>query len=661
MGQATSMRRGRRPALVAGLLGATFASVVAGGCGAGKVGGGAAGGAGTAGGAAGATGAGGHLGGAGASGGTGAGGRGGAAGTGIAGATGAAGRATLDAGATSDAGTTKDAGPTYEVAPPPPAGRGATVPWLEYEAEAGSVRGTVLGPGRDFGTIPAESSGRRAVQLGAVGDFVELTSTQRANALVVRYVLPDAPGGGGTTATLSLYVGGTFRQAVTLTSKYAWSYGGEASTANGPGTGAHHFYDEARALVGDIPAGTKVKLQKDAADTAATYVVDLIDLEYVAPPTAKPTGFLSLTADCGATADDGQDDGHALQACADTAKGRNMGVWIPPGTFDFPSALPDLLGVGISGIAVRGAGMWYSSLRGPFARFHLLTGNCRFSDFAILGETVTRDDTGIDNGFNGGAGTGSRLENVWVEHTKVGFWVGAGNANVANGLVITGCRFRDLFADGVNLCNGTSNSEVVNSHFRNTGDDAAVTWSPAATGVNTANVIHFNTVQVPWRANCFGVYGGRDNRIEDNLCYDTVTYPGILIAQQFTSQPFSGTTTIARNSLVRAGGFMFNQQHGAIKVFSQQGPIAGLLVKDVTVDSPTFSGVLFQGPDVLAGATFDHVTITGAGTYGFLWLSSANGGATFSNVTVTGSAMGGSFYEPGATFDVTKGAGNSGW
>ncbi len=635
---------------------AAFAVICANGCGVGMVGSGAEAGAGTTGAAAGAMGAAGATG---ASGSPGAAGHGGA--TGAAGTTGAAGHAPPDAGAAPDASTMKDAGPVFEVMPPPTAGRGATVPWLEYEAEAGTVHGTTLGPGRDFGTIAAESSGRRAVQLGAVGDSVEITSTQRANALVVRYVLPDAPGGGGMTATLNLYVDGTFRQALTLTSKYAWSYGGEQGTVNQPGAGAHHFYDEARALVGDVAPGAKVKLQKDAANTAATYVVDLIDLEYVAPPATKPTGFLSLTADCGAVADDGQDDGHALQACADTAKGRNVGVWIPPGTFDFPSQLADAQGVAVSGIAIRGAGMWHSTLRGPFARFHLLTGNCRFSDFAILGDTVTRDDTTPDNGFNGGAGAGSRLENIWVEHTKVGFWVGAGNTNVTTGLVITGCRFRDLFADGVNLCNGTSTSEIVNSHFRNTGDDAAVSWSPAATGVNTANVIHFNTVQVPWRANCFGVYGGRDNRIEDNLCYDVVTYPGILVAQQFTSQPFSGTTTIQRNTLVRTGGHMFNEEHGAIKVFSQQGPIVGLVLKDIAIDSPTFSGLLFQGPADLTNATVDHVAITGAGTYGVLWRSSASGGAMFTNVTVSGSVQGGSFYEPGATFDVNKGAGNAGW
>ena len=62
--------------------------------------------------------------------------------------------------------------------------------------------------------------------------------------------------------------------------------------------------------------------------------------------------------------------------------------------------------------------------------------------------------------------------------------------------MITGSRFRNLFADGVNFCNGTSNSVVENSHFRNTDDDALASWAPSKdAGVNTNNVFGFNTVQ----------------------------------------------------------------------------------------------------------------------------------------------------------------------
>ncbi len=252
---------------------------------------------------------------------------------------------------------------------------------------------------------------------------------------------------------------------------------------------------------------------------------------------------------------------------------------------------------------------------------------------------------------------------MWVEHTKVGWWVGAGTQNVTDGLVITGSRFRNLFADGVNFCNGTSNSVVEHSHFRNTGDDALASWAPNSDGgVNTNNTFRFNTVQVPWRANCFAIYGGRDNKVEDNLCYDVVTYPGILIAQQFGAWPFAGTTSVQRNSLIRAGGPMWKQEHGALKLHASEGAMGAILVKDILIDSPTFSGIHIQGPFNLNTTTFENIQIVNAGTSGILINSNATGGATFNSVNVTNPTSGGLRNEaPPNKFTITRGSGNGGW
>ncbi|MEP7189384.1 MAG: APHP domain-containing protein, partial [Roseiflexaceae bacterium] len=378
----------------------------------------------------------------------------------------------------------------------------------------------------------------------------------------------------------------------------------------------------------------------------------------VAAPKTMPASFISIAdATCGAIADDGVDDGHAIQKCVEIAKMRGQGIWIPAGRFESTTPLADSQGIPIINVTVRGAGMWYSTIHGPFARFHCLGNNCRFYDFAILGEATLRDDKNPENGFNGGAGTGSRVENVWVEHTKVGWWVGAGTQNVTDGLVITGSRFRNLFADGVNFCNGTSNSVVENSHFRNTGDDALASWAPAFDGgVNTNNVFRFNTVQLPWRANCFAIYGGKNNRIEDSLCYDTIAYPGILIAQDFDSHPFSGSTTVQRSSLIRAGGPMWGQSHGALKIQAMNGPVVGLVVQDVLIESPTFSGIELQGPFAIGTASFERIQIDGAGTSAIAF-SNATGDATFDHVSVVNS---GRATTPNS-FSITRGPGNSGW
>lgn len=532
--------------------------------------------------------------------------------------------------------------------------RGASVPWVEYEAEAGTTNGQILEPDRTFGTFAAESSSRSAVQLNSTGEFVKFTTTQAANSIVIRYIIPDSEDGTGLDATLSLYINGVFRQKLNLTSRFAWSYGGEELTMNVPAAGgAHHFYDESRALVGDIPAGSVVSLVKDADDTAEYYVIDLLDLEQVEAPKTIPDGYLSI-ADYGAVANDGRDDGDAIRKTIVQARIEGKGVWIPEGLFE-----SDIEPFEVSEVTIQGAGMWYSTIHGKYARFNCTGNNCRFADFAILGETILRDDKSPENGFNGGAGTGSRLENIWVEHTKVGYWVGPGSTD---GLMIFNCRFRNLFADGVNFCNGTSNSIIENSHFRNTGDDAMASWSPASGGVNTNNVFRFNTIQVPWRANCIAIYGGKDNKIEDNLCFDVVTYPGILIAQQFNSNPFSGTTSVQRNSLIRAGGPMFHADHGALKIWADQGDINGLIVKDILIEDAAYSGIEFEGSHGVNDAIFDGVEIRRAGTDGIFLHSDISGSTAFSNVVVEGSVNSGLLnYSPKLLFQLKLGDGNIGW
>jgi hypothetical protein len=538
----------------------------------------------------------------------------------------------------------------------PPGSRGAAVPWIEYEAEAGATNGTLLGPDRTFGSFASEASGRRAVQLNAVGDYVQFTTQAAANALVVRYIVPDALAGGGITATLSLYIDGDFRQKLSLTSRFAWSYGGESYTFNTPGGGAHHFYDEARAWVGDIPAGAKVRLQKDSDDGADYYVIDLVDLEPVGPPQEMPSGYLSIVKDCGAVPNDGLDDGAAIQKCISLARAQGAGVWLPAGTFESTSQP-----IAVAGVTIRGAGMWYTTVHGLYARFNCMGDGCQYHDFAILGETVDRNDQSPENGFNNGAGSGSRLENIWVEHTKVGYWVGPG---ATNGLIITGSRFRDLFADGVTFAGGTTNSIVENSHFRNTGDDALASWSQSQAGpANTNNVFRFNTVQVPWRANCFAVYGGQDNKVEDNLCSDVVSYPGILVAQSFDSTRFGGVTSIQRNTLTRAGGSMYFRENGALKIWAEQGPIAGqVLVRDLLIESPTYAGIELDGSQPINALRVEHATISTAGTYGIAVESAVAGQATFSNVQVSGAAKGGLRNDaPSWHFKLVREAGNSGW
>ncbi|MCE3252469.1 MAG: hypothetical protein K0Q67_1489, partial [Cellvibrio sp.] len=323
---------------------------------------------------------------------------------------------------------------------------------------------------------------------------------------------------------------------------------------------------------------------------------------------------------------------------------------------------------------------------------------CVFGDFSIRGESKARaeETQGVQKGFAGPMGNGSIIENVWIEHVVGAIWVGNDppyQTQPTENLTIRHVRIRNTYADGVNLDNGTSNSVVENSHFRNTGDDAAVVWSirwthwvrdktvnagpnfikPEARnapdqGIGHGNVFRNLTVQMPWRANCYAAYGGYDNLFENLKCEDVLTYPGILIDNEFSSYPFGpGLTTFRNIDLIRAGGPMFFEngnvwKHGALKFYLREGDVNDILVENIDIIEPMYSGIEFRGfgtayvpagekfsAEVLAGAdaavlrnvTLRNINIVNAGTYGIEVLDGGGRGqVNFDGVKVSGSKSG---------------------
>lgn len=581
-------------------------------------------------------------------------------------------------------------------------GRGAAVPYTEYEAEDGTYRGTLLTADakRTFGhtNFATESSGRESVRLDSTGQYVQFTSTGPANSVVVRNSIPDAPGGGGTEATLSLYADGAFVRKIGLSSKHSWLYGNTDAPeglTNTPQTDARRLFDESHALLGTTyPAGTVFRLQRDTDDTAAFYVVDLVDLEQVAPPSDKPAGCVSIT-EYGAVPNDGIDDTDALQrAVTADQNGRIDCVWVPPGQWrqeqkiltDDPQNRGQYNQVGIRDVTIRGAGMWHS-------QFHTLTppheagginhphegnfgfdidDNTRISDIAIFGSgTIRGGDGGAEGGvgLNGRFGKNTKISNVWIEHANVGVWVGRDYSNIpelwgpADGLQFSGMRIRNTYADGINFANGTRNSSVQNSSFRNTGDDALAVWASKYVkdpSVDIGHDNHFrnNTVQLPWRANGIAVYGGYGNTIENNLIHDTMNYPGIMLATDHDPLPFSGQTLIANNGLYRTGGAFWNedQEFGAITLFAQGPDIPGVVIRDTDIHDSTYDGIQFKsGGGAVPDARISGVTIDRSNNgSGILAMGGARGSATLTDVTITGSAEGDVVIEPGSQFVINR-------
>src|SRR5260221_8532705 len=89
---------------------------------------------------------------------------------------------------------------------------GASVPWVTYYSTEMSTNGRRMGPGYQPFTVEAESAERTCIKLSETGQYVELTAREWANALVVRYSIPDTAAGGGFDSTISVYKNGVFVQ-----------------------------------------------------------------------------------------------------------------------------------------------------------------------------------------------------------------------------------------------------------------------------------------------------------------------------------------------------------------------------------------------------------------------------------------------------------------
>jgi len=263
----------------------------------------------------------------------------------------------------------------------------------------------------------------------------------------------------------------------------------------------------------------------------------------------------------------------------------------------------------------------------------------------LRGESKNRIDSVVDSGIEGSGGTGSVVQNVWFEHVKVGWWVPGGSH-----IRVQNCRFRNTFADGINLCNGGSNTNssiVTNNHFRGTGDDSIAVWSPkfnSATTGNFNNTVSFNTIEAPWRANGIAIYGGSGNSIVGNLIVDTADYPGIFLAMQFNSFPFTGTIALSQNRLVRCGGKYFAGEYGALVISADESVIRGISIVNTYIVESTYSGVLIAGAYDVLDVNMSKVVISNPNKFGIE--SITNGIVNCFFVNVTNPKLGGVYAGP---------------
>jgi hypothetical protein len=513
-----------------------------------------------------------------------------------------------------------------------PAQIGADIPWTTFEAEMMRTSGTALGPAYGPHRVEMESSGQRCVKLVQAGEYVEFAATDRFDSLVLRYSLPDAPAGGGMNSTLRLLINGTSVQTLALSSRNAWLYGAYPFSNDPQQRKPRNYYDELRLKNLPIGKGDVVRLEK-ASDDGVDCVIDLVDLELVPAPVARPDGSLSVL-DFGARGNGETDDTAALRACVAKAQEQRRVVWVPAGDYKITGDI-----VVPSGVTIQGAGLWHTMFIGDAAlygdasrrvRFKLTGTDVHLADFAIFGQLNYRNDQEANDGVVGAGCTNASIRRIWVEHTKAGAWI----YNGAH-LTIDGCRFRNLLADGVNLCVGTHHSVIQNCTARGTGDDCYAIWPvPSDQGHDERgdkpgnNVIRQSTGQLTFLANGGSLYGGANNRIEDCLFTDIATGCGILISTSFPTRDedgkvdnnFSGVTAVKNVQLLRCGGYDHTWAwRSALQICMERRSISGLRITDVEIRESLSDAVSVvapgraKGEGTLSDTVLENVTVSNAG------------------------------------------------
>lgn len=538
-----------------------------------------------------------------------------------------------------------------------PSGTGADVPFTEYEAESADTNGSVIGPDYTQGTVASEASGRQAVQLDS-GQHVDFTLTAAANAVDVSYNVDR-----GVSGTLSVYVNGDKVDGhLALDSQYSY-----LDTGNIVGSKTHHFFDDARLLLGTTAqSGDTVRLQVDSGDVPAT--IDVADFEDVAAPASQPASSLSVT-DAPYNADpSGQADATAAinHALAD-ARSQGKDVWLPQGTYQVSGPLQ------VNGLTMTGAGPWYSVLHGShIVDSSAATGATTLSNFAAIGEVTGRSGSSANSFINGSLGDGSVVSHIWIQHQEVGIWLmGQHNSDIT----IEYNRILDNTADGINFNGTVTDSTIANNFMRNTGDDCIALWSLYS--ADARDSILNNTLVQPNLANGIALYGGTDLTVSDNVVADTNALgSGIAVSnQQFVAgngfSPLAGTLTMDGNYTIRAGAMNPNWEHpmGAIRFDAYDYAISDVDIRMTDthiLDSPYSAVELVGGAGTgkaVTGLTIDGATIDNVGTVAVQ--AETSGSATLSDVVATGVGAAGVYNCPypagNPDFVITDGGGNSGW
>ena len=474
-------------------------------------------------------------------------------------------------------------------------GYGAKMPYTTHEAENASVEnGATIQQSTDMESTAVEATNQTYVELPKKDAAVTFNVTEPANALNVRYTIPD-----GASGQLDVQVNGSSVGNLDLSSHSAWQYlkGDHEYDQAIDGSSARFRFDETRLLLKDIQlkSGDKISLVKKKDDNVP-YGIDFIELEQAPAPVAQGENSISIV-DKGASANDDSDDTAALLAAVEEAKASGKSVYIPEGRFNFDKQV----NIEADNLKISGAGVWHTQLH--------FTSDKRYGGGIVFGHNSNGIelsnlymDSNLTSRYNedaqykaisGTLGKDSKIHDIWVQHFEVGMWIGdydqTGNMKYTDGLVVENARIRNNLADGINFAQGTKNSTVKNSNIRGNGDDGLAIWSSISDGTNAAaeenNKFLNNTIESGWRAAGIGIFGGKGHEISENLIKDVFAGAGIRVNTVFAGHNFDLNDSgikIHDNTILRSGttNDLYNLHRGAIDFQQVRGTIKNVDVYD---------------------------------------------------------------------------------
>ncbi|MEE4257753.1 MAG: glycosyl hydrolase family 28-related protein, partial [Bacteroidales bacterium] len=520
-------------------------------------------------------------------------------------------------------------------------------PYLRYEAETGKceTNGTVLTPSYDQRKIQSEASNQEAVELVSQGSYVQWTNEQEADGLTIRFSLPDNNEGTGTRGTLSLYVNDVFIETITLDSYWAWQYilrSGSKYPDNTPDVTKfpRMRFDEMHVkLENRIPANATLRLEK-AEVNDIPYTIDFIELEAV----PDPVTFEDIT------------DGNKVLFTTEEGPlhifiAQNLGktIFIPEGTYDVESRIL----INGDGTRIIGAGMWYTELyfsassddKSTYSKRGIETYNSNITLEGLYLNTVNNkryyDNNPIyqvGKGLMGSFGSNSTIKNLWIEHFECGGWIeGSDNLNMQH------CRFRNNYADGMNLAYGAKNSMVEHSSFRNNGDDDMASWS-RGDRLCENNVYRYCTAENNWRASSLGFFGGKQNEAYNIVIIDPME-AGFRVTCDFPGMPFStdGYSQFYNISVYRGGvasgpvgvgGDLWGNQQGALHIYSStQYDLQNIMIHDIDFhDSKNDAIFIGSSSKYIRNLVIKDIQIDRTNRYG-IFFNYAKGDGTYCNIT----------------------------